>query len=137
MGMAFAIQFLVSLLAIAALAWLAARLSLGKTEGLRGEDHARLLAEQAAYGFNASEVALDRNAQAALLRDDKGRVMLLRRHGAHYASRWLGPATQVEQIEGAWLITPDDAAFGSVRLDIGDRAPEWLAPFAAKAPGNA
>ena len=44
---------------------------------------------EALCGFDAVDVALDRAGIGALLRDAQGRVMLLRRHGAHFAARLL------------------------------------------------
>ena len=80
--MAMLLQFGGSLVAILALYWIARRLGLGGDARIRSEDDARDLAEEAHCGFEPHEIALDREGRGALLRDDKGRVMVLRHIGA-------------------------------------------------------
>lgn len=127
--MDFAIQFLISLFAILALAGLAAWLSLGKAPSLRDDDHARELANEAAFGFTPVDIFMDRSRQAAVLRDDKDRVMLLRRHGAHFAARWLGPKTKISRTGDTLQITADERTFGTVDLTFDDAVPDWLAQW--------
>ena len=83
------LQFGGSLIAILALAWLARRLGLGGDARIRDEAHLRELAEEALCGFDPVDMAIDRAGLGALARDAQGRVILLRRHGAHFAGRLL------------------------------------------------
>ncbi|MFN4113747.1 MAG: hypothetical protein ACK4GD_07380 [Sphingomonadaceae bacterium] len=121
------LQFGGSLLAILALAWLAKRLGLGGDTRIRDEDHARDLAEEAIYGFEPAEIAIDRAGMGALLRDERGRVLLIRRHGARFAARLLDSYDHVRLDRGYLTLATGDTRFGSVTFDLGQRAPEWAA----------
>ena len=116
-----------SLLAILFLSWLSARLGLGGNPRIRDEDHARELADDALCGFAPSEIAIDRNCAAALLRDETGRVMLLRRHGAHFAARLLERSATIRLVRGQLTVSPADRRFGATVLDLGTKAPRWVA----------
>ena len=120
-----AVQFAVSLAAILALAWLARRLGLGGDVRLRDAADARERAGQALCGFEAAEVALDRAGIGALLRDASGRVMLLRRHGAQFAARLLDSHAGVRLDRQFLTIATGERSFGSVTLDLGDKAAVW------------
>ena len=85
-----AIQLFGSLVAVLLLAAMAWKLGLGGDVRIRNEHEARRLAREAIWDFAATEGALDRAGSGALLRDYTGRVMLLRRHGSHFAARLLG-----------------------------------------------
>lgn len=123
--MAMLLQFGGSLLAILALYWIARRLGLGGDARIRSEDDARDLAEEAHCGFEPHEIALDREGRGALLRDDKGRVMVLRRHGAHFAARLLQPGTAARVEQDRLTLEPPDPRFGAVTLDLGPAAHDW------------
>lgn len=122
---AIAIQLGGSLLAVLLLALLARQLGLGGDVRIRDQDHARRLACEAEWGFEAVEVGLDRAGIGALLRDDQGRVLLLRRHGAHFAAR------QVESHKGIRLdrnfitIPACGPNFAGLTLDLGVMAQTW------------
>jgi hypothetical protein len=116
-----------SLIAVLFLAWLSARLGLGGEPHIRDEGHALELAEEAHCGFIPTDVALDRDGAAALLRDATGRMLLLRRHGAHFAARLLAPETHVWLEHGRLVVAPSDRRFGSATLDLGEAAPRWVA----------
>ncbi len=107
-----------SLAAILLVAWLVARLELGADVRLADADEARALAAQAVPGFVAQDVALDRAKVAALLRDALGRVMLLRRHGAHFVGSLLD--SHADSTLDRQFLT-----IGAVTLDLGDQAPVW------------
>jgi hypothetical protein len=114
-----------SLVAILVLAWLAHRLGLGRDVRLKGEDQARELAAAAISGFAASELVLDRAGIGALLRDPAGRVMLLRRHGAHFAARLLDSHAFARLDRNFLTIGTGEQRFGEVTLDLGEQAQVW------------
>ena len=121
------LQFAGSLMAIAALAWLARRLGLGGDIRIADADHARALADEALVGFEAVDIALDRAGIGALLRDARGRVLLIRRHGSHFASRLLDSHSNARLDRHLLTLATSDRRFGSVTLDLGPRAAEWAA----------
>lgn len=124
-GLAF--QLIGSLIAILALAWLAHRLGLGGDARIRSEEEARALAEEAVHGFDAREVAIDKAGMGALCRDAAGRVLLLRRHGSHWAARLLDGHAQARLDRSFLTLATADRRFGSVTFDLGDQAPAWAA----------
>ena len=121
------IQMGASLLAILALAWIALKLGLGGDSRIRDEAHLRELAEEALYGFEPVEIAIDRAGLAALARDAEGQVMLLRRHGAHFASRLLDGHTHARLDRHFLVVGTSDRRFGEITLDLGDAAATWAA----------
>jgi hypothetical protein len=123
--MATLLQFVGSLIAILALAWLARRLGLGGDRRIASDDEARELAEEALCGFDGEEVAIDRSGTAALVRDREGRILLLRRHGAHFASRLLGPDVAIRREADRLTFATLDRRFGDVTLDLGPAAADW------------
>ena len=127
--MATAAQMLGSLLAILALAWLARHWQLGGDTRIVDHAHARALAQEALCGFDPVEVAVDRAGQGALLRDGANRVLLLRKHGSHFAARLLGSASEARLDRHLLTITPAERTFGSVTFDLGDAAAHWAAQF--------
>lgn len=114
-----------SLGAILAVSLLVARLKLGSDVRLRDEAEARELARAALCGFEPSEIALDRAGIGALVRDASGRVMLLRRHGAQFASRMLDTHAFARLDRNFLTVGTDDRRFGTVTLDLGDKAQLW------------
>lgn len=125
--MEFAAQFIGSLAAILALAWVALRLGLGGDVRIRDETHARELADEVISGFEATDVSLDRGRIGAILRDSNGRVMVLRRHGAHFAGRLLDGHVHSQLDRSRLTLATQDKHFGSVTLDLGNAAQEWAA----------
>ncbi len=120
-----AIQLGVSLVAILAIAGLAVWLGLGGDVRLRDADEARDLARMTLCGFEPVEVVLDRAGIGALLRDAGGRVMLLRRHGVHFAGRLLTDYRGIRLDQNFITVTTSDKRFGSVTLDLGPEAQTW------------
>ena len=114
-----------SVAAILALAFICARLGLGGDVRIASEDEARQLAREALCGFEPVELALDRAGIGALLRDGQGRVMLLRRHGAHFAARLLGNHASARLDRNFLTLGTDERWFGQVTLDLGDKAQSW------------
>ncbi len=125
--MGFVYQLVGSLVAILALAWVAHRLKLGGDDRIRSEDEVRALADEALQGFEPTEIAIDRAGMGALCRDGEGRVMLMRRHGSHWASRLLDSHSHARLDQNFLTLATADRRFGSVTLDLGDKAPAWAA----------
>jgi hypothetical protein len=121
------IQFAASLAAILVLAWIAARLGLGGDRRIRDEAELRALADEALHGFDPVELAIDRAGLAALARDRDGRVMLLRRHGSHFAARLLDDHARVRLDRQFLVVGTSDRRFGEIALDLGDAAAAWAA----------
>lgn len=119
------VQLLLSLAAIFGLAWLANRMGLGGDVRLRDEAEARALARAASCGFDPVDVGLDRAGIAALLRDESGRIMLLRRHGVHFAARLLASHEGARLDRNFLTISTGERSFGAVTLDLDGRAQEW------------
>ena len=106
-----------SLVAIFALAGIARWLDLGGDARIDRDDAVRLAEEQ---GFAVADVALDRAGLAALVRDDAGNFMLVRRHGAHFVAQPIRDA-QSARLDHRFL------SLGKITLDLGDQAGIWAA----------
>ena len=120
-----AIQLGASLVAIFAIAGLAVWLGMGGDIRLRDEGEARRLAAMTVCGFDAVDVALDRAGIGALLRDAQGRVMLLKRHGVHFAGRLLTDYRGIRLDQNFLTVAASDKNFGAVTLDLGAEAQAW------------
>lgn len=116
-----------SLLAILALAGLAYRLRLGGDARIRSEQEARALADEAIVGFDPVEIVVDKAGMGALCRDADGRVLLLRRHGSHWASRLVDSHSHVRLDQTFLTLATTDRRFGSVTFNLGEQAPHWAA----------
>lgn len=114
-----------SIIAILLLWLLAAKLGLGGDVRIRDENHARTLAEDALCGFVPVDLVIDRAGMGALLRDVAGRVMLLRRHGAHFAARLLDGHSFARLDRNFLTIANGEKRFGAFTLDLGDKAQVW------------
>ncbi len=121
------IQMGASLLAILTLAWIALKLGLGGDARIADEAHLRELIEEALYGFEPVEIAIDKAGLAALARDGEGRVMLLRRHGAHFAARLLDGHAHVRLDRNFLVVGTSERRFGEIMLDLGSEAAAWAA----------
>lgn len=116
-----------SLAAVLFLSWIAHRLHLGGDRRIADEQEARRLADEAICGFEAVDVALDRAGVGALLRDADGRILLLRRHGSHFAARLLDSRAKVSLDRSFLSLGTSDRRFGTVTLDLGAKAAVWAA----------
>lgn len=124
--MALALQLAGSLIAILLLAWLAHRLGLGGDSRIHSAEDARVLADEAVHGFATEEVAIDAAGLGALCRDRAGRVLLLRRHGSHWAGRLLDAQASAQLEAGRLTLATPDRRFGAVTLDLGGEASAWV-----------
>ena len=118
-----------SLLAVMALVLLSRALGLGGEPRIRDADHARELANEALFGFEPVEIGVDKAGYGALLRDAEGRVLLLRRHGTHFAGRLLDHQTQARLDRNFLIVAPADRFFGTVTLQLGREAQVWAGSF--------
>jgi hypothetical protein len=125
--MTFLLKVGASLVAILLLAWLARRLRLGGDVRIRDEAHARTLANEAVFGFDPVDIAIDKAGIGALLRDVQGRQMLLRRHGAQFVGRILDPGVDARLDRTFLTIGTGEKSFGQVTLNLGDAAQVWAA----------
>jgi hypothetical protein len=120
------IKFLGSLLAVGALVAIASRLRLGGGGAiLASEADARELADNAACGFAAVEVALDVGGKGAMLRDGEGRIMLLAPHGVHFAARILDGGARASRNGDELTVLTSDRAFPPTVLNLGNAAEAW------------
>lgn len=122
---ALAVQFGGGLVVVVLLAWATRRMGLGGEARIRDEGHARELAAEACWGFEATDVAVDRAGFGALVRGRDGRVLLLRRHGAHFAARPVEDHSGVRLDRNFLTIETADRRFGAVTLDLGGEAQVW------------
>lgn len=118
-----------STVAVLLLVLLARVLGLGGDPRLREEASVRVLANAFIDGFEPVELALDRAGIGALLRDAKGRVMLIRRHGAHFAARLLDRHTDARLDHHFLTIATGERSFGAITLDLGAQAQVWAGSF--------
>jgi hypothetical protein len=114
-----------SLFAVLLLVLVAWRMGLGGDARIRSEHDACALADEALCGFTPTAIGIDRAGCAALVRDAAGRVMLIRRHGAHFAARLLDSHAHARLDRNFLTIGTAGTGFGSVTLDLGDQAQVW------------
>jgi hypothetical protein len=119
------VQLIGSLLAILLLARLAGLLGLGGDVRLRDKAEACALARAALCGFDPVDVGLDRAGIGAVLRDGKGRVMVLKRHGARFAGRLLSNYSDTRLDRQFLTLATGDPSFGAVTFDLGSEAQAW------------
>jgi hypothetical protein len=120
------VQTSASLVAILALAGLAWWLRLGGTPRLATVEAVARAAGEIEDGFVPVDAACDAAGAGALVRDEAGRIMVIKRHGNRFAGRVLGPgaAARLARTAGAGhlVVDPGEPRFGEVALDIPDAA---------------
>ena len=116
-----------SVVAILFLWWLARYWKLGGDARIRSEEEARIIADEIIVGFDATDVAIDRAGIGALLRDAKGRHLLIRRHGASWAGRLLDRHSETRLDQNFLTVGTGERTFGTVTLNLGERAQYWAA----------
>ncbi len=126
-GAAIALQAIGSLIAVLLVFAVVRALGMGSDVRIADEAEARALAEEARCGFDPVDIALDRARIGALLRNGAGEVMLIRRHGARFAARVLSSHAGARLDRGFLTLSTDDPHFGSITLDLGERAQVWAA----------
>lgn len=112
-----------SIAAILALWALARWLGLGAAhDPIRDASHAIQLAEEAECGFGGISADVDAAGYAALVTNADGALMLVRAHGNRFAARRVGPGWHARLDRRTLELTADETSFGTVTLDLGDRA---------------
>lgn len=118
------LQTIGSLAAILALAGLAWWLKLGGTPLLDSDDVVRLVAGEVDDGFDPVAIARDAAGAAALARDARGQIMVIRRHGNRFTGRILGPVASARIDDAGLVVDPGERRFGTVTLDLAE-AKAW------------
>lgn len=116
-----------SLTAIFFIAWLARHWQLGGDVRIRTKEEARAIADEIMCGFEPVDIAIDKAGIAALLRDESGRHLLIRRHGAQWAGRLLTEYGDTRLAHNSLTVGTGEKLFGSVTLDLGPDAQSWAA----------
>jgi hypothetical protein len=120
-------QALLSLAFVLALYGFARALRLGGDVRIADAAHAARLAAAAVPGFVAHEIVLDRARIGALVRDNAGRVLLIRRHGARFVGRELTSHAGIRLDRHTLTLDTGDRLFGTLTLDLGAEAQIWAA----------
>ena len=124
---AVAIQTGASLIAVLFVAWLVGKMGLGADPRIADAAHAIRLAEEAEAGFKGVEVARDRAGFAAIVRNEEGRMMLVRAHGNHFAARPVDGQVTARLDKDFLTLAPPERSFGAVTLNLGKEAGVWAA----------
>lgn len=122
-----AAQAVVSLLLMVALYGLARLLKLGGDARIADAAHAADLARAALPGFEPVEISLDRARIGALVRDEAGRVVLVRRHGARFVGKQLTSHHGIRLDRTMLTLETGDPGFGTLTIDLGAQAQVWAA----------
>ena len=119
-----AIETAASLVAILALTGMALWLKLGGRPVLADEAAVRRAAGEVEDGFEPVAMCFDASGAAALASDSAGRIMVIKRHGNHWAGRVLGPATRAivwrDPGHTGLEVDPGESRFGTVFLELPD-----------------
>jgi|TARA_R100000049_G_C1948002_1_gene94000 hypothetical protein len=113
---------LLAILVLAAITWM---LKLGQPRTIDTDERACALAREADTAFEPTQAAIGRDGSTAILADSAGRIMVLRRHGTHFAARVLEPGTPAHSEGDILTIMPRDRRYGPVVLDLGPDAQDW------------
>lgn len=116
------LQFAGSLAAVILLIVTARCLRLGGEAKIADKAEARELADNALCGFEATEIALDRDGRGAVLRDSAGKIMLLAPHGNRFVGRVLGSRASARVHAGRLEISTGERRLAGASLDIADAA---------------
>jgi len=114
MSLTLLIASLAAILALSGLVWL---LQLGGNRIGDVADAARIAEEQIA-GFRSGPVLMSGDGEAALVEGTDGRIVILKRHGAHCAGRVLARPLRAHRCDKEWRIETGDPRFGHVALAL-------------------
>jgi hypothetical protein len=117
-----------SLAAVLFLAWVARVMGLGGDARLTRDDALRIAANEA---FEPADAIIDRAGIAAIVRDARGRHMLIRRHGVNFVTRMLRAPLDARLDQKQLTLGSGERAFGRITLDLGDQAAIWAAGLRA------
>lgn len=116
-----------SIAAILFIAWLARFWRLGGDVRIQSEGQARDIAEELMCGFNPVDIAIDKAGIAALMRDEQGRHLLIRRHGVQWAGRLLDRHSESRLDYNFLTVGTGEKTFGTITLNLGEQAQKWAA----------
>lgn len=119
------LQFVGSLIAIFVLAALVWKLGLGAAPKLTSEADVLRAADEIVSGFEPVEIALDREGTGALAQDAAGRILMIRRHGSHFAGRELGSEAEGKILDGKLHVSTMQTQFGSAAFEVPNAA-HWV-----------
>ncbi|MCG6120470.1 MAG: hypothetical protein MEP44_07480 [Blastomonas sp.] len=105
---------LAAILAVAGLVWL---LQMGDNRIGDAGDAARIAEEQIA-GFESGPVLMSDDGEAAVVEGKDGRIVILKRHGAHCAGRVLTRPIRAHRCSEGWKLETGDPRFGHVSLSL-------------------
>ena len=114
-----------SVAAILFIAWLAHFWRLGGDVRIQSEAQARDIAEETLCGFNPVDIAIDKAGIGALMRDDQGRHLLIRRHGVQWAGRLLDRHSESRLDQNFLTVGTGERIFGTITLNLGEQAQHW------------
>ncbi len=116
------LQFGGSLAAILVIYGLARLIGLGGKPRLSDDETVRLAASEVEDGFEAQRIAIGRDQKAALVKDDAGRMMIIKLHGNQFAGRILTNTAKVREEVDGLVVDCGETSFGTVRLSVTDPA---------------
>ena len=114
-----------SLLAIYALYMLARKMGLGGDMRIRDAAHADRIVQDNLIAFAPVDIIVDRAGMAALLRDNAGDMVLVRKHGSHFVASMLPPHTLARLDKRFLNLHLPPPVSSRVTLDLGDKAQYW------------
>lgn len=109
-----------SLITILALFVLAKWLKLGGKPVLGDKAAVRLAAGEVEDGFDAVRVSISRDKLAALASDPFGRIMVIKRHGNHFAGRILNDSASAREMVDGLIVDCGESQFRPVQMTLSD-----------------
>jgi hypothetical protein len=125
--LAIAAKLVGSLLAVLALGWFARWLGLGGDVRIRDAAHARQLAFEGIYGFEARYTTIDLAGYSALAKDEKGRHVLIAKKGSGFVTHMLKPPIEGRLDQRFLTIEVPDTDLPPITLNLGEDAQYWAA----------
>ncbi len=114
-----------SVFAIYAIYMLARKMGLGGDLRIRDAAHADQIVRDNLINFAPVDIIVDRAGMAALLRDNSGTMVLVRKHGANFVAQML-PAQTLARLDKRFLnLHLPPPASVRITLDLGDKAQYW------------
>ncbi len=95
-------------------------MKLGQSSALKTEADIFQAAECVESGFEPVQYSISRKGNAALAKDDAGRVIIIKRHGNQFAGRILASSAKAREEVDALVVDCGENWFGPVRLHIDD-----------------
>lgn len=118
---------LLSLAAVLVMAGVARWLKLGDDMRIADADHAKAIAFDTLYGFQAVDAAIDRAGYSALVKDVLNRHALIYKLGAHFVVRMINPPVEGRLDQRFLTIDLAEPGVAPVTLNLGEAAQYWAA----------